>query len=112
MPPPCARLQGVEWETAWQRGLGARVARVVAWVVAETPSGSGGGESEGGGAFNKRQQFRKMPEVCKFIAGNVIYQIRCRHSPTRRSRQRSQRQRQRRQRSSWQRTLRRCLDQC
>lgn len=62
------------------------------------------------GAFNKRQQFRKMPEVCKFIAGNVIYQIRCRHSPTRRSRQRSQRQR--RQRSSWQQTLRRCLDQC
>lgn len=47
MPPPCARLQGVEWETAWQRRLGARVARVVAWVVAETPSGSGGGEREG-----------------------------------------------------------------
>lgn len=95
---PVPGYRGWNGKLLRQRGLGASAARVVAWVVAETPSGSAGGG--GGGAFNKRQQFRKMPEVCKFIAGNVIYQIRCRHSPTRRSRQRSQSQRQRRQRSA------------
>lgn len=93
---PVPGYRGWNGKLLRQRGLGASAARVVAWVVAETPSGRGGG----GGAFNKRQQFRKMPEVCKFIAGNVIYQIRCRHSPTRRGWQRSQLQRQRRQRSA------------
>lgn len=41
--PTCARLQGVEWETALQRELGSRAAR----VVGETPFGIGDGRGVG-----------------------------------------------------------------